>query len=360
MLALARGTTVGPLNPRLVFFAAQLGLLVDPYALSFAVYDVSDETKQLTPVVVQAKTAVNLVTERLGVGRYAPTWVCSPSAAVGEYEVRWYFRLTSTDAEVEVRQSFEVLTNGQVLTPYYCLLSDLRAEGVTTSDASDARAIRSIQKASQLIEMYTGRFFEPRYLDLRFDGTGGRFLMLTVPVVAVEGFSLTTLGVNEPLETPDPDFFRVYNRHLTGLLSPDDRNDPKVELFATDWAGHIGIVSSLGTWEHYPRGRQNIRVLGVFGYTEPDGSPFGTTPPLLRQVAAKLALREMWKLNDRDAQEDAKWRWRLTSERTRDQAYTLADPKGSGSSGAGAGFTGDWEIDSVLASFKRPPQLGSA
>ena len=354
MLALARGTTTGPANPLLVFYAQRMGILVDPYALSYAIYDVSDETKQLTPVVVVAKTAVNLVTERLGLGRFAPTWASSALLGAGEYEVRWYYRLVAADAEVEVRQPFEVVLTGQVLSPYYCLLSDLRAEGVTTTDASNARAMLAIRRASQLIERYTGRRFGAEYLDLRFDGSGGRFLLLSVPVIGIEGFTLTTLGVDEPLEEPDPDFFRVYNRHLSGLTQPDDRNDPKVELFATGYAGHIGVVTSLGAWEHYPRGRQNIRVKGVFGYTDPDGSPFGVTPPLLRRAAVQLAIRELVQLNDRDGQEDAKWRHRITSERTRDQSYNLAKPAGP------AAFTGDYEIDSILVSFRRPPQFGSA
>ena len=156
----------------------------------------------------------------------------------------------------------------------------------------------------------------------------------------------------------DPTLYRIYNRHLTqGLLLPDDRDDPKLEFFhgsdlggvRFEPAGALGLASLV-----WPRGQQNVMVRGVFGYTEPDGSPTGSTPTLIRQVTKLLVMRDLPRLTDLDRREDAQRRWRLTSERTRDQAYTLEALKLQGA------FTGDPEIDNILVAFVRPADLGAA
>ncbi|TBR17486.1 MAG: hypothetical protein EPO57_09150 [Chitinophagaceae bacterium] len=66
-------------------------------------------------------------------------------------------------------------------------------------------------------------------------------------------------------------------------------------------------------------------------------------------------MRELYKMADVGRRNDAMNRNRLTSERTRDQAYTL---EGLGTL-RGAFLTGDPEIDHILASFMRPPALGA-
>jgi hypothetical protein len=65
-------------------------------------------------------------------------------------------------------------------------------------------------------------------------------------------------------------------------------------------------------------------------------------------------MRELPLLGHVDAREDAQRRFRITSERTRDQSYTLEALRLHGA------FTGDPEIDNILAAFSRPPDLGAA
>ena len=65
-------------------------------------------------------------------------------------------------------------------------------------------------------------------------------------------------------------------------------------------------------------------------------------------------VRELPRLRDVDAREDAQKRYRLTQERTRDQGYTLEALRLHGV------FTGDPEIDNLLVLFKRPADLGAA
>ena len=65
-------------------------------------------------------------------------------------------------------------------------------------------------------------------------------------------------------------------------------------------------------------------------------------------------MRELPLLGNADQREDAQRRYRLTSERTRDQSYTLEALKLHGA------FTGDPEIDNLLVAFVRPADVGAA
>jgi hypothetical protein len=231
----------------------------------------------------------------------------------------------------------------------YATVADLRAEGVTEATASDARIESLIALAGSYIERMTGRFFESRAQTLRLDGTGGRVQPLGQPIVSVEAVFVDSSPFSPGGAPVDPISYRVYNRHLTeGLLLPDDRDNPRIELIGGDEP--FPGVGRLG----WPRGQQNIEVRGVFGYTDPDGSPTGRTPELIRHVTKLLVLRELPRMTDLDRREDALRRWRITSERTRDQAYTLEALRLSGE------FTGDPEIDTILAALVRPPDLGAA
>ena len=103
----------------------------------------------------------------------------------------------------------------------------------------------------------------------------------------------------------------------------------------------------------FPRGRGNVVAVGRFGYTEPDGTPEGRVPALIRRACALLVMRWLAPLAD-DAAFDARNRWRVVEERTRDQSYKLAAP------GASTGPFGDPELDAVLLRYRRPAPLGAA
>jgi hypothetical protein len=89
-------------------------------------------------------------------------------------------------------------------------------------------------------------------------------------------------------------------------------------------------------------------------YTDPDGPGAGRTPELIRHVIKLLVSREIPTMTDSSVREERQKRWRMVSERTRDQGYNLEPLHGQG------GFSGDPEIDAILASYQRAPQLGSA
>jgi hypothetical protein len=369
MSALARGQPSDCANPVLDLFTQVNGVLVDVASLQFQVFDVSDPGKQQNPVQVfpttlGARATVNVSVlcpagDKLSTGHFVARWAPPISEAIGTHEVRWFFRLTTTSPEQTFREEFEVLVEVAGFSGTgYAFVSDLREEGVTAANASDARLQRLIAQASRYVERITGRFFEPRVQALTLDGTGGRTLPLGHPIIGVDGAFIDSSPFS-PGDLPvDSSVYRVYNRHLTqGLLLPDDRDDPKLEFIHGNDLGGVRFepVGALGLASLvWPRGQQNVTVRGVFGYTEPDGSPTGRTPELIRHATKLLVMRELPRLGDVDRREDAQRRWRLTSERTRDQAYTLEALKLHGA------FTGDPEIDNILVAFVRPPDLGAA
>lgn len=183
----------------------------------------------------------------------------------------------------------------------YASVADLRAEGVTAAEASDARLELLLDEATHLIDRVTGWFFEPRQLTLRLSGRGAPSIELPVP----PGFD-------------GPRFTRRHGRT-------------------------------------FPRGHGNVVAEGLWGFTEDDGTPTGRTPLAIRRAAMLLVLRSMAPLAD-DTSFEARSRFRIIEERTRDQSYRL-DPARST---AAANLTGDPEVDTLLAPYVRPTPIGAA
>jgi hypothetical protein len=212
----------------------------------------------------------------------------------------------------------------------YASVADLRAEGVTAAEASDARLELLLDEASRLIDRVTGWFFEPRLLTLHLSGRGAPSIELPVPPLRVDRLVLggaelsldpsELLIVGAPVQ-PGFDFPRFTRRH-----------------------GRV-----------FPRGHGNVVAEGLWGFTEYDGTPTGRTPPAIRRATMLLVLRSMAPLSD-DASFEARSRWRIIEERTRDQSYRLDPSKAS----ASASLTGDPEVDALLALYVRPTPIGAA
>ena len=370
MAAIARGQSSDGTNPVLELFTPIRGELADAAEVTFQIFDVSDDGKRARPVQVfpsapDGRAPVNSAElwpagDKLGPGHVVARWSAPADEAIGVHEVRWFVRSAAGATEQVVTVDFDVLAaDAGSYRSGYALVSDLRAEGVSATEATDARLARLIRLASQYVERMTGRFFEPRSMTLTLDGSGGRILLLGHPIIAVRDVTLLiAMPVNVGELPVAPSFFRVYNRHLTqGLLEPDDRENPRLEFFhESDLLGvHSTPAASLGLGSLvWLRGVQNVVVNGVFGFTDPDGSTIGRTPDLIRHVTKLLVLREIPAMTDTAQREERQKRWRIVSERTRDQGYNLDPLRAQG------GYTGDPEIDAILVAFQRPPSLGAA
>lgn len=351
MVIITPGKRYDSSNPVLVFYAQRDGWLQDLAALEFQIWDVSDDNKFLNPVQVYPSTAgdrapVDMAADRLGRGRYCASFDAPAGLLSGRHELRWFWRWETGGDEQSAVVPCEVIAATAVFrSGLYASVSDLRGEGVEAASATDARLLRAIAQASAFIERVTGRFFEPRYLHMRVDGKGSPTLHLSHPIIAVDTieFPLSTI------DAPDCDSYAIRNRHLAGVLSPDDRSAPRIDVMYSD----LDLLSGAGG---FTRGKQNIGVHGVFGFTDPDGSPFGTTPLLVTKACLLLAMRDVYAVGS-DERESVLWRHRIIMERTRDQQYQLAPAASSAST---ASLSGDPEIDTILRLYMRPPMIGAA
>src|SRR6185503_259475 len=177
MSAIARGQSSDGANPVLELFTPSRGVLVDAAAVSFQIFDVSDDAKRASPVQVfpvapDTRAAVNLAEpwptgDKLSTGHVVARWTPGPDEALGAHEIRWLVQGVAGAAEQTVTADFDVLAAGAGShRTNYALVSDLRAEGVTVTEATDARLARLIRLASQYVDRMTGRFFDPRPMTL--------------------------------------------------------------------------------------------------------------------------------------------------------------------------------------------------
>jgi hypothetical protein len=272
---------------------------------------------------------------------------------------------------------FRVLDDGHPLVAGYAQIVDAIDQGFPINDPtpcggySYTQAKQAIERASRYVEQITGRFFENRYLVNDYDGDGGPALQIDNPIIGMTDvtFTFTTFTPADlPIEEGD---LRVYNRHMRqNLTQPDDREDPRVEFLRTPnyrypRAQLVGSVDILSSYIGFTDSQQNVKLKGMFGYTDYDGTPFGKTPDLITEVTLRIAARYIGNLWTQigGAGTTSSVAGPILSEKTMDQSVTFANALSSGGGGnnAFAGvFTGDPEIDQLLALYMLPPRFRSA
>ena len=210
----------------------------------------------------------------------------------------------------------------------YATVAELRAEGVSASAADDTRAAALLDEATALIDRVTGWFFEPRTASFQLDGRGAPTLVLPVPPL-----QLSELLVNDAVWPLD-----AATLVVVGAPVGPGFDEPRL---------------TLRHGRRFPKGQGNVTVSGLWGFTEQDGTANGRTPLAIRRACLMLALRNLEPLGD-DASFDARSRWRIIEERTRDQAYKL-NPLSASTT-----LTGDPDVDALLAPYVRPSPLGAA
>jgi len=210
----------------------------------------------------------------------------------------------------------------------YATVADLRDEGVTVAQATDARLTALIDEASRTIDRLTGWFFEPRVMTLYLDGRGVPSIEPPYPPI-----ELSFLAADDSELSLDATALAVVGAPVQPRF-----HAPRLTLRG-------GGV--------FPRGNGNIEAGGTWGYTEDDGTPTGRTPLSIRRACMMLVLRNLPLLTDEDFVADARNRWRIIEEKTRDQSYKLDKPTGP------SALTGDPEIDAILMRYRRPSGLGA-
>lgn len=373
MPTLARNQASNCGNPELDIFFRIGGVPTNVERLEFQIFEMV--TNPAAPVQVypaSGRQAVNLedcpVGGRITTGRYAADWTVPAAEPVGNHLIRWFFQVTPEAPEQSFSEEFTVTMGASASSSHgYTTVAALREEGVTPAMASDARLLTLIDRVSTMIDNYTGRFFEPQNRTYRLDGRGRQVQLINDPIISIEHVRILNAdpypGITQTLQ---PDQLIIYNRHLTeNLRSPDDRDNPRIEFFYADtrypgaWSNQP-LVSSLMNLTRFPIGVQNIEVEGVFGYTDYDGTPLGKTPDLISYAAMLMVIRQLPLLAADEDRFDIRNRNRITKFKTRDQEVSYAAPSAvRPAHQAGGMFTGDPEIDNILASFMRPPALGA-
>lgn len=369
MPALARLQASDCDNPELDIFTRVNGVLTDVYSLEFVIEeDVSTPGTPIQVYPLAGRQTVDLALcpagDKLSTGRYVAVWTPGVAELIGTHIVRWFFKLTAASPEQTFCEEFEVLPEVTASTTTgYTTIADLRAEGVTVAQADDARLQVLIGRASNMIDHYTGRWFEPRSKVFLLDGTGARGLLLGPPIISISQVRLLARDLDASIQDLDLADVRIYNRHLTQeLLDPDDRESPKLEFLAFDERFErdpvYGRTRDLFHPQYWPLGTQNVEITGIFGYTDPDGSPTGRTPEMISYACMLMVLRDLPGLATQRGL-DARRAFTVTEYKTRDQSVKYASPDKLGTQGVGA-FTGDPTIDNILAMYMRPPAMGAA
>ncbi len=368
MYLFTRGQALGAGNPGPRFFHVDdSGVLTNLFSLEFQVFDRSNDTRramplQVYPSSVGTRATVDVGTDaptgdRDGPGRYTARWTVPTLEPIGLHMIRWFWKAESTSAEQTADQPFDIGTLAAPASYLLALPSDIRAECIPSSGpaaVSDLRVLAALQAAGAFIERFTRRRFGARYGAVDVDGGSAPGLVLGTaePLIAVEQLQYREASYTIDEFVSNGANYRIYNRHLRGLTDPDDRDNPRLELYDYTYGGHGGFV--FGGYR-FPEGRQNIRIRGVFGYTEADGTPFGGIPLLLRGAATSLAMRY---LASKATSSGASYPGAIKSESTREQSVTYAV---SDNNPAFVGqITGDPLVDQVLLMLRAPAAMGAA
>jgi len=333
-------------NPLLPFFYQANGFLADIYALTYEVFALHKPADYGTAVASGTGTKVST-------GYYiAPLDPDASSLKAGPHEIVWTYTVADGDVAKKVSYYFEVLN-----PLYFRRGNDYVAYASSSAKYMSKKEVQDRQSAllyaGREIDRVTQRFFFPKYMTMRVQmRPKATNMLLDLPVIAlsaIEVISTEVLGATSSEYEMDNDYLRVFNRHLAGLLSPDDRTNPKITFANT------GNPSQGFGPPEFPRGNLNLNVTGVFGYTDPDGGPFGRVPAVLEEVTEALAKRRLGIGAGAMADPFAGQPGRIKSARTRSQAVSFDT-----SQSKDAIITGHPRLDEALYAMARPPHVGVA
>ncbi len=208
----------------------------------------------------------------------------------------------------------------------YATVADLRAEGLALEQASDERVLVAITEASAQIDRVTGWFFDPRDATYVLNGKGTSWIDLPVPLIRIDRLLVSDQAL--PLG----------EEHLiiVGIPVAPRFEGPELILRRGRFTKGTGTVTVVGRW----------------GYTEPDGTADGRTPLAIRRACMLLVMRLVAPLAHESSFE-ARSRWRILEERTRDQSYRLAPVQPL------RPLTGDPDVDALLTHYLRPRPFGA-
>lgn len=227
----------------------------------------------------------------------------------------------------------------------YGTLLQVRNEGLPVSVADDNRVNALLAMWSDFVDAATGQWFESRSATFELDGRGVTLLRLPVPVITV-----SALYVNNNFDVAvDADAYRVYNGR-GGTEGRDDRRNPRIKIVTAEDSIFAGTGQVARRNLVFEVGERNQRVVGTFGYTEPDGS----TPDLIEYAVRKMVLKGAQPMYTSGATSGT-GAGPVVEEETDRHRKKWADPLVSSKRWT---TTGDQEVDQILAMFRKPKFVG--
>ena len=210
-------------------------------------------------------------------------------------------------------------------------IAAVRAAGVSDS-VTDIQITTKIAEVDAIITRVCRQPFEPVSLDLTVDGTGNGTLLLPVPII-----TLTELYVNDSTTPLEASRYSVYNGNNAVR---DDRRNPKV------------VLKRRG---RFRCGSLNQRLVGTFGFVEPDGS----IPLPIQRAATLLVLErlpEFGDLDDFDLTENpgTAQTGRVVEERTDGHLFRWSVTQFEPRKAQLSGITEDQRILEILWHYKSP------
>jgi len=220
----------------------------------------------------------------------------------------------------------------------YVSIGDIRGEGVPAT-VSDARILEGIQTWQAFVDRTCRQWFVPRQMTWDLDGNGTTLLQLPVPIVSV-----SALYMNGDFSAAvAPEAFVVYNGR--GESGRDDRKNPRVKLVSAETNIFEGVGPVQRNLFTFRVGEKNQRLVGSFGFIEPDGS----TPALIKYAIRKLVVRSvrpLWSTGGGASpagpmieEETDRHRRKWSDASVASKVWTT---------------TGDPEIDQILATYRAP------
>lgn len=126
----------------------------------------------------------------------------------------------------------------------YASIQDVRSRGITLEQADDAAVQAALERATKMVDIFTGRDFREREETHEVDGDGTESLFLEDrPIMEV-----LDLTVDDQVVSPER--YVVYRE--AGYIRLDN-------AFRSVFSGFPGV---------FPKGPQNVAVHGFFGFEE--------------------------------------------------------------------------------------------
>jgi len=335
------GDSSSATNPLLPFFYQASGFLADVDTITFNVYAA---TAFNTSVANGSGT-------KISTGYYVA--ILDPSAAnlkPGAHDIVWSYQVASGDPVKKVSYSFEVLSELYFRPglPYqaYASSTDRLLTRIKMEERQSALLWASLE-----VERITSRHFFPAYRELQVSvRPKSSTLWIDQPIVGLYGIDVLTENTVTGETTAyamNNNYLRVFNRHLNGMLSPDDRQNPKIQFAST------GSPTEGYAPPQFAKSNLGLLIKGVFGCTDP-GGPFGQVPPGIQEVVAHLAARRAG-ASGYSADPFLNQPGRIKSAKTRDQAVTFDTTRSRN-----AVLTGDPRLDAILEGYCAPAHVGVA